>query len=96
MGLQFFGVVRAQQGRNVEAARMMESALALQPDDLGALINYSQVLTGTGRVQEALAKLDRALTIKPDVFEALYNGASRWRSFSAMPRRSLASTRPWP
>jgi predicted O-linked N-acetylglucosamine transferase (SPINDLY family) len=51
----------------------MESALALQPDNLGALINYSQVLMGTGRVQEALATLEKALTIKPDVFEALYN-----------------------
>jgi len=71
--LQFFGVLRAQQGRNVEAARLVESALALQPDNLGALINYSQVLTGTGRVQDALAMLDRALAIKPDVFEALYN-----------------------
>src|SRR5579885_3450783 len=65
--LQFFGVLRAQQGRNVEAAR------ALQPDNFGALINYSQVLTGAGRVPEALAALDKALAIKPDVFEALYN-----------------------
>jgi predicted O-linked N-acetylglucosamine transferase (SPINDLY family) len=71
--LQFFGVLRAQQGRNVEAARLMESALALQPDNFGALINYSQVLTGAGRVPEALAALDKALAIKPDVFEALYN-----------------------
>jgi len=71
--LQFFGVLRAQQGRNVEAARMMESALALQPDNLGALINYSQVLMGTGRVQDALAALDKALAIKPDVFEIPYN-----------------------
>ncbi len=71
--LQFFGVLRAQQGRNVEAGRLMEAAIALQPDNLGALINYSQVLMGTGRVQDALAALDRALAIKPDVYETLYN-----------------------
>jgi protein O-GlcNAc transferase len=71
--LQFFGVLRAQQGRNVEAVRMMETALALQPENLGALINYSQVLMGAGRVQDALATLDRALAIKPELFETLYN-----------------------
>jgi predicted O-linked N-acetylglucosamine transferase (SPINDLY family) len=56
----------AQQGRLTEAQEMIGSALALNPRDAGALVNYGNVLTMLGRFGEAIASYDRALVIAPD------------------------------
>jgi len=71
--LQLFGVLRGQQGRNVEAAKLIEAALKIRPQDFGVLANYGQLLSAGGRHQEALGFFDKALAVKPDFFEALYN-----------------------
>ncbi|MES2472601.1 MAG: tetratricopeptide repeat protein, partial [Pseudomonadota bacterium] len=60
------GVLRAQQGRNEEARELIASALAINPNDAGALVNYGNVLTLLGRFGEAVASYDRALTTAPD------------------------------
>ncbi len=60
------GVLRAQQGRVEEAGELIAAALALNPNDAGALVNYGNVLTLLGHFGEAVASYDRALGIAPD------------------------------
>ncbi len=60
------GVLRAQQGRPEEARELIASALAINPNDAGALVNYGNVLTLLGRFSEAVDSYDRALTTAPD------------------------------
>ena len=69
----FLGVLRFQQGRNVEALEYISSALKLQPGNIAALANYALVLVTLGRLEQALASYDRALAIEPDYVDALVN-----------------------
>jgi predicted O-linked N-acetylglucosamine transferase (SPINDLY family) len=71
--LQLLGALRGQQGRNAEALRLTQAALALKPGDFGTLLNYASVLMATGKPEDALVQIDKALALKPDFFEALYN-----------------------
>src|SRR4051812_47452684 len=57
--LQLLGVLRSQQGRHVEAKKLLEAALQLQPRDFGVLLNYGQVLMGTGACRDALNAFDK-------------------------------------
>ncbi len=59
------GVIHAQQGRNEDALREIDAALALKPDDAEAHLNRANVLKVMGRSAEALAGYDRALDLKP-------------------------------
>ncbi len=73
--LQFFAVLRGQQGRHAEAVRMLEAALALRPNDPGALLNYGQLMMQAGHPESALPVFDKVLAAKSDFFPALYNRA---------------------
>ena len=60
------GIAYAQQNRFEDARREIAAALALQPDNPDALMNYGNVLNLLGRHDEALAAYDRALAIRSD------------------------------
>ncbi|HYS45139.1 MAG TPA: tetratricopeptide repeat protein, partial [Rhizomicrobium sp.] len=55
------GILRAQQGRNAEAAALMEAAIKANARSADALTNYGNVLSALGRYPEALASFDKAL-----------------------------------
>jgi len=67
------GIAYAQQNRFEEARREIAAALALQPDDHAALVNYGNVLNRQGRSAEALAQYDKALALAPSLLPALFN-----------------------
>ena len=60
------GIAYAQQNRFEDARREIAAALALQPGNHDALVNYGNVLNLLSRHDEALAAYDRALAIRPD------------------------------
>ncbi|MDB5740830.1 MAG: repeat-containing protein [Alphaproteobacteria bacterium] len=70
------GVLRAQQGHNAEALDLIGTALKIQPRDVGALMNYGNILNLSGRFDEALASYDRALTLQPGDAQVLNNRGS--------------------
>jgi predicted O-linked N-acetylglucosamine transferase (SPINDLY family) len=71
--LHFLGVLRAQQGRMIEALEKIDAALVLTPDDAEARLNRANVLKSMGRAEEALASYDRALVLKPGWAQAENN-----------------------
>jgi predicted O-linked N-acetylglucosamine transferase (SPINDLY family) len=60
------GVLAAQTGRRDEALDRIATALKINPGDAGALVNYGNVLSLTGRFGEAVASYDRALAVRAD------------------------------
>ena len=64
--LHFLGVLRAQQGRNSEAQRLIEAAIKSNPRSASALTNYGNVLIALGRHQDALESYNRALALQWD------------------------------
>ena len=60
------GVLCAQQGRNQEAAALIETAIRANPRSAAALTNYGNVLSCLGRYPQALASFDQALALQPD------------------------------
>ncbi len=60
------GVLRAQQGRNAEAAALIETAIKANPRSAAALTNYGNVLSSLGHYPEALASFDKALALQAD------------------------------
>src|SRR5215471_1715811 len=60
------GVLAAQTGRTDEALEKIGAALRMNPRDVGALVNYGNVLCLKGQFAEAAASYDRALAIRPD------------------------------
>jgi predicted O-linked N-acetylglucosamine transferase (SPINDLY family) len=71
--LRLLGVLRQQQGDNVEALRLTSAALKMHPQSIDALCNFAGVLYALERYDEALTAYDNALAIKPDHPETLYN-----------------------
>ena len=67
------GVLRAQQGRLVEALELVGAASRARPDSAVILSDYGLVLNRLGRHAEALATFDKALRLKPDNVAALSN-----------------------
>ena len=59
----YLGLIRLQQGRNVEACEFLDEALKVYPNDLSALMSHGMALRGAGRPEEAIAVFDRALAI---------------------------------
>lgn len=57
------GVLRAQQGRFVEAAQALANALKAMPHNAEALSNYGNVLTTLGHFEEALMSYEAALSL---------------------------------
>ena len=72
-GLHHLGVLRAQQGRLVEALTLLERALAQNPDSAEAQNHAGAVLHAMKRYHEAIACLDKAVALEPDYAEAHYN-----------------------
>src|SRR5258705_3696092 len=60
------GILRAQQGRNLEAATLIETAIKANPLSAAALTNYGNVLNALGRHPEALESFDKALALQAD------------------------------
>jgi tetratricopeptide (TPR) repeat protein len=71
--LQLLGVISDQRGDHATAARQIESALKMDPDNVFALISRGNALHALKRFDEALASCDRAITVRPDYVEAHYN-----------------------
>lgn len=59
------GMLRGQQGRHHEAARLLESVLRLSPRSTTILLYLGNALQGLGRFEEAVTHYDAALAIKP-------------------------------
>lgn len=58
-----FGLLRAQQGRFVEAAEALANALKTTPHNAEALSNYGNVLKILGHLEEALMSHEAALSL---------------------------------
>jgi protein O-GlcNAc transferase len=71
--MHLLGVLRNQQGRNVEAHDLISAALKVNPRSASAFLNLGAVLCGLGRFGEAVASYDRAIRLKPDYAEAYSN-----------------------
>ncbi len=89
------GVLAAQAGRVDEALELIAGALARNPDDAGALVNFGNVLCLKGRFEEAAASYERALSLRPDadVFKSrghALQGAGRLTEALASYRQALA------
>lgn len=67
------GIIRAQQGQNIEALELIGSALKINPNAPKMLLNYGNVLKALCRFGEALASYDKALAIRPDYAEGWNN-----------------------
>jgi protein O-GlcNAc transferase len=65
------GMLRAQQGRHEEAAKLLESLLSLRGDHTTTLHHLGNTLQALGRFDEALTRYDRALAANPDNPEIL-------------------------
>ena len=72
------GVIRAQQGRQEEAATLIASALKRHPGAVLAWINHGNILSEMGRHAEAVDSYTRALALRPGDAEILHN---RGRAF---------------
>jgi tetratricopeptide (TPR) repeat protein len=75
VALHQLGVIRAQQGRVVEAAELMARALRINPGSIPALINYERILSALGRYDEVLVVCNQALEVDPTNVDALHNRA---------------------
>jgi len=68
-------MILIQRGQTQEAAKTLEQALRLKPDDATALFHYGNVLYASQRPHDALASYDKALAISPNFLDALNNRA---------------------
>jgi len=87
--LNMLGVLKAQAGAAADGLVWLEQALALQPNHAGALVNYGNVLSLTGRCEQAVAAYDRALALRPDA-ESFVNRGLALQSLNRQ-REALAS-----
>ena len=71
--LHRLGVLRSQQGRNLEARVLLAAALKLDARSAEALSDYGNVLQNCGHFNEAVVAFDQALAIRPDYAEAFYD-----------------------
>ncbi len=71
--LNLSGFIAAQMGRADEAAGLLGRAVAANPHDATAHINYGNVLKKLQRFEEALHSYERALKVRPDSAEAYNN-----------------------
>ncbi len=84
------GLALYRLGRAAEAAEHLEQALALDPDDLGALITRGQIALGSHDIETALGHLEKALVLSPDHPSALisllklYQRLCRWADFDRL------------
>jgi tetratricopeptide (TPR) repeat protein len=67
------GSMALEQGRYEEAIEYLDQALAIEPNNFGALTNKGVALDNLGRYQEAIEYYDRVLAIDPNDLYASYN-----------------------
>jgi protein O-GlcNAc transferase len=67
------GIIRAQEGRNLEALELIGAAVKINPRDAPALSNLGIILQRLGRSESAVASFDRALAMQPGHVDALFN-----------------------
>jgi uncharacterized protein (TIGR02466 family) len=83
-------------GRCLEALELYQALLALQPDDVGLLLNCGIAALQAGHVETAVDRLTRAAAARPDLAEAQFNLANalqrlnRYQEAEASYRRVLA------
>ena len=84
------GMLRSQQGRHHEAARLLESVLRLSPRSTTLLLYLGNTLQGLGHFEEAVTRYDAALAIKPKRADVL---SCRGNALTALERfdEALAS-----
>jgi protein O-GlcNAc transferase len=71
--LHLLAAVQLTLGRWNDALISYDRALALRPDQAGALCNRGVTLYNLGQFEEALASYDRAIVLRPDYAQALTN-----------------------
>jgi predicted TPR repeat methyltransferase len=64
--LHFLGVLRHQQDRSAEGVALIQQALQLAPQDVGAWNNLGNVLLKQGKVAQATAAYERAIAASSD------------------------------
>lgn len=70
------GVLLMAAGRNAEALRDFDRALAVAPESAEAYVNRGAILIGEGKAAEGVADLDRGIALGPEQLErAHYNRA---------------------
>jgi len=69
----YMGLMRLQQGLHAEACSYLAQAVAISPNEVGALMNHGMALRTVGKPDEALGAFDRILAMHPNMPEALYN-----------------------
>lgn len=67
------GIIARQNGRSVEAIRLIERAIAIAPNYHQAHNNLGTVYTDAGRIADAIDCYRRAINLKRDYAEAYYN-----------------------
>ena len=80
--LHLLGVIRRQQGRNVEALDLILSALKRNPQAVDALSTCGLVLYALGRQAEAIKYYDRALLFKGGDAEVLNSRGAALRELN--------------
>ncbi len=94
--LHLLGIIHSQRGDHAEAARLIDLALAVNPDDAAAHNSRAAALNGLKRLDEALESCDRAIALDADHAEAHNNRANilhqlgRYDDALASARRALA------
>jgi protein O-GlcNAc transferase len=82
--LHLLGVLRQQQGRNVEAHDLIDAACRINPASPEAHSNLGIVLQELGHNEEAVAAYDRALALRPRYAEALNNRGTALRALDRL------------
>jgi tetratricopeptide (TPR) repeat protein len=67
------GKLAIESGRYAEAEAEFQKALAVEPESVPALVNYSVVLVNLGKYPEAIANFEKVLGLEPKNLNALYN-----------------------
>src|SRR4051812_2084513 len=83
--LYMLGIIEYQRGRDTEAVRHIDQALAIKPNYPEALYNRGYILAASQRYQEALESYDRALAVEPMYAAALYNRGNVLAALNRLP-----------
>jgi tetratricopeptide (TPR) repeat protein len=91
------GSLEEREGRDVEAAAALRTALAADPDRFDAILALANLLWNEPdrpAKEESLALLDRAIALRPDLPRLLREAADRWAAWGD-PARALERLDAW-
>lgn len=74
--LTMLGALKAERSDFVSSESLLSKALALNPNDAAAQLNYGNVLLALGRLDDAFSVFGKALTLNPGIAEAELNRGS--------------------